>query len=121
MINRFMLIFVVGLGLVCGTSVKAKTVHLKPTLVAHVPDVVAPKVLPQPIVVPPRVQPPELTPIVDSHRYQRWEYRRGQPVRNVVRFFHNRQPLRTWFRNGDGPLRKFFRNGGIFRRGCWGF
>jgi hypothetical protein len=24
----------------------------------------------------------------------RWQYHRGQPVRNVVRFFHNRRPVR---------------------------
>ena len=120
-LNRFMLTVVVGLGLVCGTSVIAKTVHVRPDFVAHVPDVVvAPKteVVP-PVFVPPKVVPEqERRPIVDSHRYQKWQYRRGQPIRNVARFFHNRKPLRTWIRNGDGPLRRFFRNGGFFRRGC---
>jgi hypothetical protein len=63
----------------------------------------------------------EATPITYCHRgYNRWEYRRGQPVRNVVRFFHNRRPIRSWIRNGDGPIRRFFRNGGFFRRGWFG-
>lgn len=35
-------------------------------------------------------------------------YQRCQPIRNTVRFFRCRQPVRT-----------FFRNGGFFRRGCW--
>lgn len=35
-------------------------------------------------------------------------YKRCQPVRNTIRFFRCRQPVRT-----------FFRNGGFFRRGCW--
>jgi hypothetical protein len=36
----------------------------------------------------------------------RWNYTPGQPVRNVVRFFHNRRPVRRFF-------------GWIFRGRCW--
>lgn len=32
-------------------------------------------------------------PIFRGH-YRHWNYRCGQPVRNVVRFFHNRRPVR---------------------------
>jgi hypothetical protein len=28
--------------------------------------------------------------------YPKWEYRPFQPVRNLVRFFHNRKPVRSW-------------------------
>jgi len=56
----------------------------------------------------------------------RWDYTPGQPVRNVVRFFHNRQPVRTFFRERQ-PVRSFFREvqpvrsvfRGIGRLFCW--
>jgi len=39
----------------------------------------------------------------------RWSYHRGQPIRNVVRFFHNRRPVRR-------ALGFVFRG---FRARCW--
>lgn len=52
-------------------------------------------VVPQPgvIVSPPAVfvEPPHFRRIVC---FQRWEYRPHQPIRNFVRFLHNRRPLR---------------------------
>ena len=45
----------------------------------------------------------------------RWDYHPGQPVRNVVRFFHNRQPVRTFFREVR-PVRRVL--GFIFGRRC---
>lgn len=35
-------------------------------------------------------------PLCAGH-YRHWNYRCGQPVRNVVRFFHNRRPVRRFF------------------------
>ena len=40
---------------------------------------------------------------------QYWGYKRFQPARNCIRFFHNRQPIRTFFRGVFG---------GRFGRGC---
>jgi hypothetical protein len=44
------------------------------------------------------------------HNGSRWQYHRGQPARNVVRFFHNRRPLR---RAIAAPFRW------LFGRRCW--
>ena len=43
-------------------------------------------------------------PICNGY-YRTWSYQRGQPVRNAVRFFHNRRPLRRLI-------------GGLFGRRC---
>jgi len=125
--QRFLVIIAVCLALVCSATVAMKPSdprvvyeHRSITL-PELPEVAScesvalvipemPEEIPQPREreVPQEIPQPNnnCCPAPNYHyNYHngcRWEYTPGQPVRNIARFFHNRQPVRNFFRT-TGP------------------
>lgn len=133
--QRFLIVVAVCMALACSISLAIKSdspeivykaielPELPENILAEVvlpempvePDM--PEEIPQPLgneILLPPVCPPQY--YYYDGCCDRWQFHRGQPVRNVVRFFHNRQPVRNFFRNHQ-PVRNVFR--GIGRLFCW--
>jgi hypothetical protein len=75
----------------CGKEIVVATNPSPPTTIE--PVVKSPEVEPQidVLIVP-------TTPEICYPIRTRWEYRPFQPVRNLIRLFHNRRPFRCWNR-----------------------
>ncbi len=117
---------VLGLGIAYGIS--GHTNSQRPLIVMASVESVPSELIevPQPLPVPeptspvPEAPPPVAKPSVNCPAacagYRTWCRRRG-PMRATVRFFRERQPIRSFFSNRR-PLRRLF--GGLFGfRRCW--